>query len=73
MITDIEKEVHEITKWIKEARKSLTSMALNVRMKYEDAITEYLLDIGDTERKLKIFVGYCLTSQRFKFIIYPSD
>ena len=34
-------------------RKSLTSMALNVRMKYEDAITEYLLDIGDTEMQIQ--------------------
>ena len=34
-------------------RKSLTSMALNVRMKYEDAITEYLLDIGDTETQIE--------------------
>ena len=28
-------------------------MALNVRMKYEDAITEYLLDIGDTETQIE--------------------
>ncbi len=34
-------------------RKSLKSMALNVRMKYEDAITEYLLDIGDTETQIE--------------------
>ena len=34
-------------------RKNLTFMALNVRMKYEDAIAAYLLDIGVTEMQIQ--------------------